>query len=88
MKKDNEKYHYFAFSFSDVKGVGSVYLGFPEQLVSVKRINIAKEQALMPAHSVLIGLGYMGHMTADEAANFDGQHDSSASTFVAADKPV
>ena len=55
--------HYFAFSFVHNNISGSVYIGYPEQKVTVPRINAAKVAALMPADSVLVGLGYMGYMT-------------------------
>ncbi len=66
-----ERLHYFAFSFSnldenDEQYFGSVYVGFPQQMVSIPRLQAAKEAAGMPLDSVVVGLGYMGWMTKDE----------------------
>ena len=62
-----QKLHYYAFSFSGSNGsVAWVAIGYSDQKVTGPRVNRAKELAGVPPDSVLIGLGYMGHMTSDE----------------------
>lgn len=67
------KLHFYAFSFSGTclkKGVSataSAYVGFPNQLVTVPRIQSAKKSAGVTEDSVLTGLAYMGHMTLEQA---------------------
>jgi hypothetical protein len=67
-----EKLHWFALSFDFKDGLqqgnACTYMGYPEQLVTVPRINRAKQAAGIPsgASAVLIGLSYMGLMTKTE----------------------
>lgn len=68
----SEKLHYYAFSFNFSDGISHgyacAYMGYPEQLVSVPRINEAKQAAGVPKgeSAVLVGLSYMGYMTKEE----------------------
>lgn len=61
-----EQLHYFALSFVHGPATGSVYVGYPDQKVSVPRLNAAKKAVEMPHDAVLIGLGYMGYMSKSE----------------------
>lgn len=66
------KLHFYAFSFTDsgtagVTRTASVYVGYPDKLVTVPRINDAKVKAGVGPNAVLIGLGYMGRMTTAKA---------------------
>ena len=64
-----EKLHWYALSFTFQNGAtmgnACTYTGYPEQLVTVPRIEQAKEAAGIrnPKSAVLIGLSYMGYMT-------------------------
>lgn len=63
----DELLHYYAFSFVDGSGTGSIYIGFTDNKVTVPRIESAKRDAGMNDDAALIGLGYMGFMTHAEA---------------------
>lgn len=67
-----KKLHFYAFSFSgsDARGnsvTASAYVGYPNQLVTKTRIQAAKESAGVTSSAVLIGLGYIGFMTVEQA---------------------
>lgn len=68
----SEKLHYYALSFNFHDGFrhghACAYMGYPEQMVSVPRINEAKQAAGIPkdVSAVLVGLSYMGYMTKEE----------------------
>lgn len=61
-----EHHHYFAFSFVHGDLTASVYIGYPDQKVSIPRLQAAKLEANMPKDAVLVGLGYMGFMSTEE----------------------
>ncbi len=61
-----EHHHYFAFSFVHGDATASVYIGYPDQKVSIPRLQAAKLEANMPTDAVLVGLGYMGFMSTEE----------------------
>lgn len=58
------KYHYFVYSFAFSQcGRASVYIGHPDQLITVPRIMDAKQAAGTPRDAVLPAVPYMGFMT-------------------------
>lgn len=63
--------HYFAFSFVHGAIAASVYMGFPDQKISIPRLNAAKKSAGVPFDAVLVGLGYMGYMTSEECSELE-----------------
>ncbi|MBZ0294681.1 MAG: hypothetical protein K8L99_19100 [Anaerolineae bacterium] len=73
----SEKLHWYALSFNYQDGPrmghACTYMGYPEQLVTVPRIERAKEAASIPnrASAVLIGLAYLGYMTKTEVTTLD-----------------
>lgn len=72
-----KKLHFYAYSFIDTELTGktihaSVYVGHPDKIVTVPRINDAKQKAGVTLNAVLIGLAYMGRMTSATAKG-DGQ---------------
>jgi len=73
----SEKLHWFALSFNYQDGMRSghacTYMGYPEQLVTVPRIERAKGAAGIPerATAVLIGLAYLGYATKDELTTLE-----------------
>lgn len=62
--------HWYALTF--IHGAagtvihGCVYLGYPNQLLTLPRIASAKEQAQMPPDAVLLNASYMGFATKEE----------------------
>lgn len=70
-----EKLHYFAFSFGHLNFVPEhstqsrldcVYLGFPDNFVTARRISQAKGDTMLPGNCILMGVSYLGHMTKEE----------------------
>lgn len=66
-----QELHWYAFTFQSGNATGSVYRGFPQQLVTVPRIETAKTVANMPPNSVLIGLAYLGLMSHEVVTNLE-----------------
>jgi len=59
------KLHYYAFSFSTGIKSASVYIGWPDQPVTMARIEEARA-SLNLGVSVLMGCSYLGHMSPSE----------------------
>lgn len=67
----NEELHWYALSFSYSTGLSvgyaCTYMGWPDQLLSIPRINDAKKDALSQVKSsasgVLVGAVYLDYMT-------------------------
>lgn len=70
-----KKLYYYAFAFTWTSNgqnfTASVYIGYPERLVTVPRIQEAKRQAEAPSDAVMIELSYMGYMTPEVAKGED-----------------
>jgi hypothetical protein len=64
------KYHYFAYSFVFSQGQASVYIGHPDQLITVPRIVRAKQAAGVPRDAVLLAVSYMGFMTSNMVESY------------------
>lgn len=59
------KLHYYAFSFSSGIKSASVYMGWPDQPVTLAKIEEARADLNLGA-SVLVACSYLGHMTRSE----------------------
>lgn len=66
----SEKLNWFAFNFTDGQdgpvGFGTVYLGFKDTLITVGKIQYAKEKCGVSEKSVLNSFSYMGEATREE----------------------
>lgn len=62
--------HGYALSFMHPAGAtitnACVYLGYPNQLLTLPRLNAAKVQAQVPPDAVLLSANYLGFATRDE----------------------
>ena len=59
------KLHYYAFSFSSGAKSASVYIGWPDEPVTMAKIEEARA-GLNLGPSVLMGCSYLGHMSPSE----------------------
>lgn len=68
--------HYFAFSFKEMNDNhitdASVYIGYPDELVTLPRLAAAKEAAGVKQNAVLVSMSYLGMMTATEFRDHGG----------------
>ncbi len=55
--------HWFAWSFQSGNTQASVYIGYPDKTLPIKRIVEAKVAATVPETAVLTAVSYLGFMT-------------------------
>jgi hypothetical protein len=67
--KGSIKAYWFAFQFTDGSRIGSSYAGYSDGLVTLPRINVAKDFAKMPSSSVLASVSHLGYMTEEQFYN-------------------
>lgn len=66
----SDELHWYSFCFMFQVGGGTSYkdirCGFPQQKVTTSRIKFAKENAGVPADSLISAVSYLGQMTMEE----------------------
>ncbi len=71
------KRHYYAISFiagseNGILKISSVYMGYPDQKITLKRIASARRtQQKMPESAPVVSVSYLGYMTDDEMDNME-----------------
>ena len=58
--------HYYSLVYHDDTKTAAVYIGYPEQKITMARIQSGKEQAGVNPNAVLLMASYLGHMTPSE----------------------
>lgn len=72
--------HYYCLSFVDGPKQVSLYIGYPDQMITIARLNSGKVQAGVSLASVVLSVSYLGQMTPSEMTGQPGDNNKKVPT--------